>query len=52
MDKHCKGCKQHRNAGHHVSSKLAKDYNDWCCKVGVTARKAIGHCKNLNLKEL
>lgn len=52
MDKHCKGCVRHLNAGHPRSSPLARDYNDWCCYVGVTARKAVGHCKNLGLKKV
>lgn len=50
MNKHCKGCALHHNAGHPAKSPLAKTYNDWCCKVGVTARNAIGHCKLKNLK--
>lgn len=50
MNKHCKGCKSHWNAGHPKDSPLAKTYNDWCCKVGCAASEAIGHCKNKSLK--
>ena len=46
MTKHCKGCTKHYNAGHKQDSPLAKIYNDWCCRYGKTAKKAIGQCKN------
>ena len=46
MNKHCKGCTKHHNAGHKQDSPLAKIYNDWCCRYGKTAKKAIGQCKN------
>ena len=46
MNKHCKGCAKHHNAGHKQDSPLAKIYNDWCCGYGKTAKKAIGQCKN------
>jgi len=47
----CKGCIHHHNAGHPKDSSLAKNYNDWCCKLGRTARKAVGECKLKKLKE-
>lgn len=51
MTEHCKGCVLHSNAGHPRSSRWAKDYNDWCCKYGKTARKTVGHCIVHNGKE-
>jgi len=51
MDKHCKGCKSHHIAGHPKGSPLAKKYNDWCCKLGVTAKNAVSHCKLKDMKE-
>jgi hypothetical protein len=45
MNKHCKGCKNHHNAGHPKESKFAKTYNDWCIQYGRCASKAIGECK-------
>ena len=50
MDKHCKGCVHHHNAGHSKDSKFAKNYNDWCCAKGDTARKSVGWCKTHNAK--
>ena len=44
MNKHCKGCKHHHNAGRLKGSNLDK-YNDWCCKFSNVASKIIGHCK-------
>jgi len=46
--KYCKGCKAHHNAGHSANSPKAKIYNDWCCKYGRTAYKAMGECKLKN----
>lgn len=51
MNRHCKGCKHHHNAKHKITSKYAKDFNDWCCNYSVTARKIISHCKIMNGKE-
>lgn len=51
MDKHCRGCKHHWKAGHPKDSPAAKKHNDWCCKVGQSAKSSIGHCKVHNLKE-
>jgi hypothetical protein len=51
MTKHCKGCVHHHNAGHPKESNKAKTYNDWCCKMGMTARDAIGNCKLNKLKK-
>ena len=54
MNKHCKGCTHHHNAGHKKDSILSRVYNDWCCKQGKSAvlSDTIGHCKNKNLKEI
>jgi hypothetical protein len=52
MNKHCKDCKFHYNAGHPKDSPLAKKYNDWCPAHGTTAKDAIGHCKLTGMKEL
>jgi hypothetical protein len=43
---HCKDCKHHWTKG-------IKDgkHDNWCCMMGQPAKKAIGHCLNLNLKE-
>lgn len=49
MDKHCEGCVSHHNAGWPKEHKNAK-HNDWCSKHGSFASKAIGHCKNTNMK--
>jgi len=51
MDKHCKGCLYHHNAGHPKDSKYFK-YNDWCIKGGNFAKKFISHCKLNNFKKL
>lgn len=51
MDPHCKGCVHHVSAGHPKDSPLARTFNDWCTKVGRTARKAVGHCKNHGLRK-
>jgi hypothetical protein len=45
MNKHCKDCKHHHNAGHPAGSNLAKTYNDWCIKFSRCASKAVGECK-------
>lgn len=45
MDKHCKGCKYHHNAGHSKESKYAYRYNDWCVKYGRSCIDILGHCK-------
>jgi hypothetical protein len=45
MNKHCRDCKHHHNAGHPKDSNLAKPYNDWCLKFSRPAPKAIGECK-------
>ena len=52
MRHYCGDCKYHHNAHHPKTSKLARNYNDWCCKgYGKTARKAIGECKIKGWKE-
>lgn len=50
MNKHCKNCKAHHNAGHPAKSNLAKTHNDWCIKFSRCASKAIGECKLKNGK--
>ena len=52
MDKHCKGCVFHHNAGHpkDAAAHLLK-YNNWCAKAGKHAPDNVGHCKNHNLKD-
>ena len=52
MNKHCKNCKSHHNAGHPVKSNLAKTYNDWCVKYSRCASKAVGECKLKNGKTM
>jgi hypothetical protein len=52
MNKHCKQCKYHHNAGHPATSNLALKYNDWCCKFSNTAKDIVGHCKLKNGKEI
>lgn len=51
MNKHCKGCLAHHNAGHPPNHKYAR-YNDWCCAKGDFASKSIGHCKVMGLKRI
>jgi hypothetical protein len=51
MDKHCKGCMHHYNAGWPKGHKNAKS-NDRCTKHGTYASQAIGHCKNTNMKTI
>jgi len=50
MTPHCKNCGAHHNAGHPKNSPLAKKYNDWCCRFGQTAAKAVGRCRMWNAK--
>lgn len=45
MNKHCKECKYHHNAGHPNGSNLGPRYNDWCVKFSNTAKIIVGHCK-------
>ena len=52
MNKHCKDCKSHHNAGHPAGSNMVKKYNDWCTKFSRCASKAIGECKLKNGKSL
>lgn len=51
MNPHCRGCKYHSNAGHPKDSPNVR-FNDWCCKHGKVAKKAIGQCKLNNSKEV
>ena len=51
MEKHCKGCKYHHNAGHKKEGQYSKKHNDWCRKFSGHASKLIGHCKINNGKE-
>ena len=43
MNRHCKGCRAHHNAGHPKDSPKAK-YNDWCVKYSNFAARVVGHC--------
>lgn len=45
MDKQCRGCASHHNAGHPKGSPMARKYNDWCCYFCRTASRALGECK-------
>ena len=49
MTPHCKGCSLHHNAGRPANHPLRR-YNDWCCRLGKPAEKALGECKLKNLK--
>lgn len=51
MHKQCKGCVHHHNAGHPKVSKHAVVHNDWCCRLGRTAKRALGECRLKELKE-
>jgi len=50
MNKHCKGCKHHHNAGRKAPSIPMKKYNDWCCAKG--APVDVGWCKTHSKKEI
>lgn len=52
MNRHCKDCRYHHNAGHPKDSPKARRYNDWCCKYGTVAREIVGHCKLFAGKEV
>ncbi len=52
MTKYCIGCRLHHDAGHQKTLANLQQYNDWCCKFGKTAKKAVSHCKLNNGKEL
>lgn len=52
MNKHCKGCINHWNAGHPKTSPNARTYNDWCVPGASHAPKAIGGCKLNNMKRV
>ena len=45
--KHCAGCRAFWGEG-------VKDgkHDNWCCKFGRPCQSAVGHCKNVNGKEL
>lgn len=49
MDKHCKDCKFHHNAGHKKPSKGMEKYNDWCLARGGPVM--VGWCKVHKVKE-
>lgn len=51
MNPHCKGCLHHHNAGLPPTALISRLYNDWCAKQGKSAQRAVGRCKNENLKE-
>jgi hypothetical protein len=51
MQDHCRGCTSHNNAGHPKTVPMhLRKFNDWCCRIGKEASKAVGHCKLNNLK--
>lgn len=52
MNKHCNKCIYHHIAGHHKTSPLAKNYNNWCSHFGRAASKSIGECKLKNSKKI
>ena len=48
---HCKGCPLWHRAGHPKGSKYATiRENNWCCKYGTTAQKAVSICLQQNGK--
>ena len=43
--KHCKGCGHWHKAGHPKGSALAgSKYDNWCCRFGTHAPKAVSVC--------
>lgn len=48
MDKHCKGCPYHINAGRRHPNREQVKYNDWCSKRGGVAN--VGWCRTHNAK--
>ena len=43
----CKTCTSYNRAGHDKTSKdRHTKYDNWCCRYGKEASKAIGHCMN------
>ena len=50
MNKHCKGCQRHYDAGRRKPTTTLKKFNDWCSHFGKEASKAIGHCLNIGGK--
>ena len=49
MEKHCKGCIYHVNAGRRRPPAGLAKYNDWCAKRGGIAH--IGWCKTHDAKQ-
>lgn len=43
MDDHCKGCR-------YLWTRRA-DKRAWCCKIGMYAKRSVGHCKLMGFKE-
>jgi len=42
---HCKGCGNWHKAGHHEGTALhGSKYDNWCCKYGKHAPKAVSIC--------
>ena len=51
MDKHCKGCVYHHDAGYrHPLAKNLFKYNNWCCAKGTAVN--VGWCKQHSAKKV
>ena len=49
MNRHCKGCVNHHNAGRKQPKPGQAKYNDWCCAKG--APVDVGWCKTHQAKQ-
>ena len=50
--KHCKGCGYWHKAGHPQGTALAgSKYDNWCCKFGTHAPKAVPVCMLVKMKD-
>lgn len=49
MNRHCKGCANHHNAGRKQPKPGQTKYNDWCCAKG--APVDVGWCKTHQAKQ-
>ena len=52
MNKHCKDCVYHHNAGHKEGTRYSHKYNDWCTYFSNKATMIVGHCKINNGKKV
>lgn len=51
MEKHCNDCIHHRNKRLSKNHVLAKSFNDWCSRFGMTVSdECIRYCIAANLK--